>query len=253
VARGKVYRPLEFGGLCIFSLKELGWALRMRWLWLAKIDPVRHWSSLPLQFCDKVKAFFSIALVTEIGNGASTLFWKDRWLHGRCIKDLAPRLVEVVPRRIANNRNVQEALMNRRWISNIQGGLTVGVIVEFLNLWDALRLVELQPEKEDNHFFRTANNDRYLANAACESLFMGSTQFEPCERIWQSWAPPKCKFFMWLVALRRCWTNDRLQKRGLQHPDRCPLCEQNLKNIDHLMLNVQVITYKALLQRGLIP
>jgi hypothetical protein len=143
--------------------------------------------------------------------------------------------------------------MNRRWISNIQGGLTVGVIVEFLNLWDALRLVELQPEKEDNHFFRTANNDRYSANAAYESLFMVSTQFEPCERIWQSWAPPKCKFFMWLVALRRCWTNDRLQKRGLQHPDRCPLCEQNLKNIDHLMLNVQVITYKALLQRGLIP
>jgi hypothetical protein len=77
VAWGKVCRPVEFGRMGIFSLKELGWALRMRWLWLAKIHPVRPWSSLPLQFCDEVRAFFSIAMVTEIGNGASTLFWKD--------------------------------------------------------------------------------------------------------------------------------------------------------------------------------
>jgi hypothetical protein len=32
--------PIEFGGLDIFSLKELGWALRMRWLWMAKVEPV---------------------------------------------------------------------------------------------------------------------------------------------------------------------------------------------------------------------
>ena len=112
---------MEFGGLGIFCLKELGWALRMRWLWLAKTDPMRPWSSLPLQFCDKVKAFFSMAMMTEIENGASTLFWTDRWLHGLCVKDLAPRLFEVVPKRIAINRNVQEALMDRRRISDIRG------------------------------------------------------------------------------------------------------------------------------------
>jgi hypothetical protein len=77
VASGKVCRPVEFGGLGIFRLKELGWALRMRWLWLAKTDPMRPWSSLPLQSCDKVKAFFSMAMMTEIENGASTLFWMD--------------------------------------------------------------------------------------------------------------------------------------------------------------------------------
>jgi hypothetical protein len=41
-------------------------------------------------------------------------------MHGKCIKNLAPRLDEVVPRRIANNRNVQEALMDRKWIYDIQ-------------------------------------------------------------------------------------------------------------------------------------
>jgi hypothetical protein len=36
VAWGKVCRLLELGGLSISSLKELGWVLRMRWLWLEK-------------------------------------------------------------------------------------------------------------------------------------------------------------------------------------------------------------------------
>jgi hypothetical protein len=48
VSWGKVCRPLELGGLKISSLKELGWALRMRWLWLEKTDPSRPWSALPI-------------------------------------------------------------------------------------------------------------------------------------------------------------------------------------------------------------
>jgi hypothetical protein len=32
VAWGRVCRPIELGGLGVFNLKELGWALRMRWL-----------------------------------------------------------------------------------------------------------------------------------------------------------------------------------------------------------------------------
>jgi hypothetical protein len=37
---------LELGGLGISSLKEFGWALRMRWLWLAKTEPTRPWTFL---------------------------------------------------------------------------------------------------------------------------------------------------------------------------------------------------------------
>lgn len=74
VAWGKVCRPLQLGGIGIFSLKELGWALRLRWLWLAKTEPGRPWPALPIQVPDMVRSFFSVAMRTEIGNGASTLF-----------------------------------------------------------------------------------------------------------------------------------------------------------------------------------
>jgi hypothetical protein len=69
---------MQLGGLRISSLKELGWALRMRWLWIEKIDPNRPWSALPICMLDKVRAFFSVAMQAEIGDGSSTLFWQDR-------------------------------------------------------------------------------------------------------------------------------------------------------------------------------
>jgi hypothetical protein len=55
------------------------WALRMRWLWLHKTDPTHPWAQLPFHVPNKVWAFFSIVLLSEVGNGANTLFWTDKW------------------------------------------------------------------------------------------------------------------------------------------------------------------------------
>jgi hypothetical protein len=236
VAWGRVCRPVELKGLGIFSLKEMGWALRMRWLWLAKTDPGKPWSFLPIKLPDRVKCFFSTALLTEISSTTSTLFWQDCWLHGKRIEDLAPRLLAAVPKRTASSRTVHDALMSMRWIEDIKGAVTVGVLADYLTLWDILSTVELHPEREDKHIFRIANDGKYSAKAAYESLFIRSIQFEPSDKIWKSWAPPKCNFFLWLAALQRCWTADRLQKRGLEHPARCPLCDQDPESIDHLLV-----------------
>jgi hypothetical protein len=45
---------------------------------------------------------------------------------------------------------------------------------------------------------------------------------------------------MWLVAHNRCWTADRLARRGLQHPDKCLLCDQEDENIQHLLIGCVV-------------
>jgi hypothetical protein len=47
---------------------------------------------------------------------------------------------------------------------------------------------------------------------------------------------PKCRFFIWLVAQNRVWTADRLAKRGLIHPEKCPLCDQEDETIDYLLV-----------------
>lgn len=69
------------------------------------------------------------------------------------------------------------------------------------------------------------------------ACFFGSTQFGPFERIWKSWAPSKCRFFMWLAAHNQCWTADRLSRRGLSHNEKCILCDQEEETMNHLLLS----------------
>jgi hypothetical protein len=74
-------------------------------------------------------------------------------------------------------------LTENRWALDIQGTITVGVLVEYLQLWEVLQIVELQPGVQDSHFWRFTENRNYLAKAAYEGLFWGSVQFVPYERI----------------------------------------------------------------------
>jgi hypothetical protein len=39
---------------------------------------------------------------------------------------------------------------------------------------------------------------------------------------WDDWAPPKCKFFAWLILQDRVWTVDRLTRRGWPN---CGICQ----------------------------
>ena len=100
-----------------------------------KKEPHRPWSALSIQVPFQVQKLCSMAIISDVGNGENTLFWTDRWLHGHCIKDLASRLFAVIPQRKRKLRTVQQALTNRTWVSDIQGAFTVGVIVEYFQLW----------------------------------------------------------------------------------------------------------------------
>jgi hypothetical protein len=67
-------------------------------------------------------------------------------------------------------------------------------------------------------------------------MFTGSVHFGHYERVWKTWAPSKCHFFLWLTVLNRCWTADRLAKRGLDHLERCP-CDQESETLDHILVS----------------
>jgi hypothetical protein len=112
----------------------------------------------------------------------------------------------------------------------------MAALTQYLELWDILNSVELNEDIPNRHIWRFSSSGQYAAKSAYDTLFQGAISFEPFERIWKSWAPPKCRFFMWLATHNRCWTADRLARRGLPHPEQCLLCDQHEENIHHLLV-----------------
>lgn len=102
----------------------MAWALRMRWLWIEKTNPDRPWAHLAISLPEQVKAMFAISVITTVGDGSSTVFWTDRWLHGKSISDLAPALMPFVRRRGWRTRTVREAMHKNSWTHDIIGGLS---------------------------------------------------------------------------------------------------------------------------------
>jgi hypothetical protein len=92
IAWPKVCRSRELGGLGISDLKSLGLALRLRCPWLRKSEPNKPWANLLLQTSKEMDCLLSMAVVTEIGDGAKTFFWKDRWVSGKNVQEIAPRV-----------------------------------------------------------------------------------------------------------------------------------------------------------------
>uniref|UniRef100_A0A8I6XV68 Reverse transcriptase zinc-binding domain-containing protein n=1 Tax=Hordeum vulgare subsp. vulgare TaxID=112509 RepID=A0A8I6XV68_HORVV len=79
---------------------------------------------------------------------------------------------------------------------------------------------------------------QHLEDCQMENLatFHGSTSCDAWKLTWKSWVPPRVKFFQWLANLDRCWTADRLHRRGLQHHPRCVLCDQEHETMRHLLV-----------------
>lgn len=254
IAWSKVCRPVELGGLGIHNLDTLSWSLRMRWLWLQKTQPDKPWASLPIQINANAKALFSVSIISNVGDGNNTMFWTDRWLHGRSISDMVPTLVAAVSKRHISRRIVADALHNQRWIRDISGALSVHAIIEYLQVWDLLEGMELQEGMPDVHTWVHSASGQYSSKSAYKVFFQGSIGFEPWKRLWKSWAPLWCKFFLWLAIKNRCWTADRLARRGLSHPPRCPLCDQEDETIQHLLTScvfTRQIWFQVLARTGL--
>jgi hypothetical protein len=205
----------------------------MRWLWFSRTDINRAWSSLDLQFSAEERALFFASTTMSLGNRATALFWEDRWIHGRSIRELAPMLYECIPKRRRQTRTVAEGLQGHTWARDIHGTLGVHEIGQYLRIWIAIEHTTLS-EEPDTLLWKWTASGTYTVKSCYLASFHGSTASPSWKMIWKCWAPPRVKFFHWLADLDRCWTAGRLARRGLPHHTACPLCNQEPETIHHI-------------------
>jgi hypothetical protein len=81
--------PVQYGGLGIPNLQLMGFALRLCWLWLDRVDSDKTWSGYFFRADRSAQAFFEGSVTVQVGDGSQALFWSDRWLNGCSILQLA--------------------------------------------------------------------------------------------------------------------------------------------------------------------
>jgi hypothetical protein len=179
--------------------------------------------------------FDSLVKIT-VGNGAKTLFWRDRWLRGSRIVDHVPGLVAKVNTQRRNNRTVMQALTNHRWILDLRGTLSMPEIGQCLLLLSLVSTFFRDTSLPDSFSWPCSPTGEYTARATYQRLCMGPERWAGARCVWRSWAPLKCKVFAWLALHSRLWTADRHFRFGLQATrSACFTCLQEEDSVQHIM------------------
>jgi hypothetical protein len=235
VAWDAVCQPKHLGGLGFHNLKWLNAALRARWIWLQKTDPSKPWAGLHFNVMPAATAIFNASTTVAIGDGARTLFWEDPWLDGLTVDAVAPAVLSLVRPSIAKSRTVQTGVEGMAWVRDISGELTVDATVQYLALWSAVQAVQTNGG-DDRFVWKWCANGQFSTRTAYRAFFHGRIALPGAAQVWNAFAPFKVKFHAWLSLRNRCWTADRLARRGLPSHVICPLCTSADETLDHLSL-----------------
>jgi hypothetical protein len=128
---------------------------------------------------------FAASTYMVVGDGESALFWEDRWLDGRSIKEMAPEVYALVPKRRRKARTVREALVARSWIPDIVGAPSALALWQYVQLWGRLRDTQLSAGP-DRLIWRWTTDDQYSASSCYDTLFQGAVISSSWKLNWKS-------------------------------------------------------------------
>lgn len=67
-------------------------------------DPSRPWQGIPMVDDKDAQHIFNSMIKITLGNEERVLFWKDRWIHGFTVGEIAPSIISLVSTRACNSR-----------------------------------------------------------------------------------------------------------------------------------------------------
>lgn len=124
-----------------------------------------------------------------------------------------------------------DALTNNAWVKDIDHSMSQQIIDEFIQLWEKLEPVALMQLQEDRITWTHSASGEYSAKSSYDLHFQNMSRCSVAELIWKTKAPPKCRFFIWLLLQVRQWPNEYF----------CQLCVRNLETANHLFVECPVV------------
>ncbi|KAK4285196.1 hypothetical protein QN277_001926 [Acacia crassicarpa] len=110
------------------------------------------------------------------------------------------------------------------------------------NLWSGIKRTwgkvqdGIKPLANGQIRWRWAKNGQFYVKLAYDSLSNDAIPPNPMwGKIWKLKIPERCKVFTWLVLHKRLLTNASRHKRGLTSDSRCPVCDAEIENLQHVL------------------
>jgi hypothetical protein len=112
----------------------------------------------------------------------------------------------------------------------------VHVLQQFIWLWERVQGMTLLLNTPNKFIWRWLPSKQYSSSSAYRAFFHEQCSLFSAKELAKTSVPPRCKFFLWLVLLDRCWTVARPHRHNLQEDDSCAFCSESSETLEHLML-----------------
>ena len=167
----------------------------------------------------------------EVGNGRNTSFWLDCWLAVGPLAEVLPALFTHASRQDASVSSVLSSGLRLAFVPRLS---TVAdeEYIKLTSLLDGVILTDMPdirvcPWEDSAHKLSSAMIYRTVVSngEGCDYY-----QF-----IWENCAPPKVKFFGWLLVQNRIQSKENLFKKHCVADDVCELCDSAVESSAHLV------------------
>ncbi|KAK2397838.1 hypothetical protein QL285_059374 [Trifolium repens] len=271
-----VCKPKKEGGLGIKDLRLMNCSLLSKWRWKLLLDGDDMWKRVIVakygtmatgktnlaaedfgggvsawwrDICkvDSGTSWFSQVAIKKVGNGNSTMFWKDVWLGDQSLENRFPRLFGISLQKQSLVCEVGR-WESDIWIWNFEWRRNFFAWEDdlLLEMHAVLACVSISNE-----------SDRWIWKPGCEGvhtvrstyIFLDNlinNRVPRCELdlfafkfIWKSGVPSKVSALSWQVLLDKIPTRENLRRRNILSMvnSRCVFCDLAVESTSHLFLH----------------
>lgn len=205
------------------------------WIWrehadshLGSVDLGPHWRSM----IDLLPLLRSQTTI-KVGDGRHTNFWHDIWMDDQ---PLATRFHALYTHAIKQSCSLNDIC---------QRGLSHSLVPRLsteaqsqLNILEALLQQLPLALSQDEIVSKIKCKNGIISSSALYHLQMSNFQtWTQWEYIWESKAPPRIKFFGWLLAFNRLPSRVNLHKKKILPTPTCEICSSAPEDADHIFLH----------------
>ena len=109
--------------------------------------------------------------------------------------------------------------------------------MQVVRLWVVLQGFRCSEGVLDSYSWPCSSLGTYTAKSTYDMLCQGRERVATANCTWKTYAPLKCRIFIWLALQHKVWTSDRRFRHGLQAATAsCFTCLQEEDTIEHVLM-----------------